>query len=143
LKKQNLQKNEFEAEEKFWNKWFWIGRRQMELVNHSKSLYFSNSTYRKKRKTSCIFTGCPSHWKSRFLKIQWAGQKWLMPVILATQEAEIGKSSLWRPPWANSSWDYTILKIPNTKQSWCSGSSGRTPASQAQALNSNPSTPNK
>jgi hypothetical protein len=51
---------------------------------------------------------------------------WLTPVILATQEADQKDHGL-KPTQANSSRD-PISKIPNTKQGWWSGPSGRAPA---------------
>jgi hypothetical protein len=39
--------------------------------------------------------------------------------------------------WANSSWD-PILKIPNTKKGWWSGSSGKSLSSKHEVLDSNP-----
>jgi hypothetical protein len=54
-----------------------------------------------------------------------AGCGWLTPVILATLEAEIRRIT--KPAQANSSGD-PILKIPNIKKEWQSGSSGTVPA---------------
>jgi hypothetical protein len=45
------------------------------------------------------------------------GRQWLIPVILATEEAEIRRIMVGSQPWANSSQD-PISKIPNTKQGW-------------------------
>jgi hypothetical protein len=54
-----------------------------------------------------------------------AGCGWLTPIILATLEAEIRRFT--KPAQANSSGD-PILKIPNIKKEWQSGSSGTVPA---------------
>jgi hypothetical protein len=61
--------------------------------------------------------------KDNFLKNSvLAGHQWLIPVILATQEAEQEDQNL-KPTRANSLGN-PILKIPNTKKSWWSASSG-------------------
>jgi hypothetical protein len=40
------------------------------------------------------------------LRIGWlAGYWWLMPVTLATQEAEMRRIAVWSQPWPNSLWD--------------------------------------
>jgi hypothetical protein len=52
-----------------------------------------------------------------------------MPVILATQEAQIRWIKIPSQPWANSSKD-PISKILSTKKDWWSGSSGRAPDQQ-------------
>jgi hypothetical protein len=49
---------------------------------------------------------------------------WLTPVILATQEADIRRTTVQSQPQANSSWD-PVLKIPITNKGWWSGSSGK------------------
>jgi hypothetical protein len=51
---------------------------------------------------------------------------WLMPVILDTQEAKIRRMAIQSQPKANNLQDPN-LKIPNTKQGWRTGSSGRVP----------------
>jgi hypothetical protein len=52
---------------------------------------------------------------------------WLTPIILATWETEIKRIMVWSQPRRNSSKTLPLLKIPNTKNSWWSGSSGRAP----------------
>jgi hypothetical protein len=47
--------------------------------------------------------------------------QWLMPVLLATLEAEIRKISVWSQPWGISVQDL-ISKKPITKKLWWSGS---------------------
>jgi hypothetical protein len=67
---------------------------------------------------------------SSFLKpLLIVGHQLLMPVILATQEAEIRKIAIQSQSQANISWG-PILKIPITKKDWPSVSSGRAPAQQ-------------
>jgi hypothetical protein len=51
----------------------------------------------------------------------WA--QWLTPIIPATQDAETRRAGS-RPALTNSSRD-PILKMPNTKKGWRSGSSGK------------------
>jgi hypothetical protein len=48
-----------------------------------------------------------------------AGHRWLTPVILATQEAEIRSLA-----WASSR-EILFSKIPSTKKGWLNDSSGR------------------
>jgi hypothetical protein len=48
-------------------------------------------------------------------------------MILATWEAEIRRIIVQSQPWAKSSGN-PILKIPNRKQGWRNGLSGRAPA---------------
>jgi hypothetical protein len=62
--------------------------------------------------------------------------RWLTPVVLAIQEAEIRRISVQSQPQANK--ETLISKIPNKKQGWGSGSSGK--PSKREALSSNPST---
>jgi hypothetical protein len=47
------------------------------------------------------------------LKSSYVRHQWLMPVILATNEAEIRRITIRSQPWANSS-QGPISKIPNT-----------------------------
>jgi hypothetical protein len=65
-----------------------------------------------------------------------------MPVILATQEAEIRRIAVQRQPWANSSRD-PISKIPNTKQCWRMGQVVEHLPSKREALSSNFTTEDK
>jgi hypothetical protein len=62
---------------------------------------------------------------------------WLMPIILASQEAEIRRIEAQSQPWANSSWD-PISKKPITEKGWWSGSRYRpwvqTPALQKKKV---------
>jgi hypothetical protein len=54
---------------------------------------------------------------------------WLTPVILAIQEAEIRRITVQRDHSSKPAWEIDLVsKIPNTKQSWWSGSSGGAPA---------------
>jgi hypothetical protein len=62
-----------------------------------------------------------------------------MPVILATQEADIRKIVVPSQPRENSS-QALIMKKPITKEDWWSGSSE---PSECEALGSNPSTTKK
>jgi hypothetical protein len=57
-----------------------------------------------------------------------------MPIILATQEAEIRRLVVQSQPW-QIVFETLSQKIPNTKQGWWSGSN--------KALSSNPSTVKK
>jgi hypothetical protein len=59
----------------------------------------------------------------KIFRISLAPAPWLMPAILATQEAEINNLS-WKPTRANSSGD-PILKKHNTKNDWWSVSRWR------------------
>jgi hypothetical protein len=54
---------------------------------------------------------------------------WLTPVILSYSRGRNQEDHCLKPAWADSSQD-PILKIPNTKQDWQSGSSGRVPVEQ-------------
>jgi hypothetical protein len=82
-------------------------------------LYFLNST-----DTKSLFPECSQTREKK--KRNHAGYWWLMPIILATCEADIRRSSVQRQPLANI--QDPILKIPNTKQGWESGSNGKVPA---------------
>jgi hypothetical protein len=53
-----------------------------------------------------------------------AGCWWLTPVIITTKEADIRRIMVQSQPQANSSQD-PILKKPNTKKGWWSGSRNR------------------
>jgi hypothetical protein len=53
--------------------------------------------------------------------------RWLTPIILATQRTEFRRITVPSQPQANS-WQDPILKKPNTKKGWWSGSCGRVPA---------------
>jgi hypothetical protein len=46
-----------------------------------------------------------------------AGYQWLLPVILATQEAEIRRIMVWSQPQGNSSLDPISKKNPSQKKS--------------------------
>jgi hypothetical protein len=65
-------------------------------------------------KTNLGYTARPTLKKTKSV----VGHRWLTPVILATQEAEI---SWFKASWANSSRDL-ISETPNTKMGWWSGS---------------------
>jgi hypothetical protein len=65
-----------------------------------------------------------------------------MPVIPATQKAELRRIEVQSQPQANSPWD-PISKIPIIKKDLCNGSSGKAPASNCEALSSNTSTAKK
>jgi hypothetical protein len=58
------------------------------------------------------------------------------PVILATQEAEIRRITLWSQPRTNSSWD-PISKIPNTIKGWQNGAKKECLPRKREALSSN------
>jgi hypothetical protein len=88
--------------------------------------------------SSLCFPPTSNQWSELVFKKVLGGRCWwLMPVILATQEAEIWKIVVWNQFQANSLQD-PILKIPNTKQGWKNGSGGRTPDYQVWAQTSVP-----
>jgi hypothetical protein len=58
------------------------------------------------------------------LKMYSSRHQGLMPIIIATQEAEIRRITVLNQPRTNSSWD-RISKSPITKWGWWSGSSSR------------------
>jgi hypothetical protein len=49
-----------------------------------------------------------------------SGHQWLLPVILATREAEIRRITVPSQLLVNSSQD-PVSKIPNTKKDWSAG----------------------
>jgi hypothetical protein len=59
---------------------------------------------------------------SRKQRTCWVGCQWLMPVILAIQEAEIRRIVGSKPAWANSLRDLTLKALSQKKLGWCSGS---------------------
>jgi hypothetical protein len=44
-------------------------------------------------------------WKFKIKILKWARHRWLTPIILATQKAEIRRMAIQSQPWANSSRD--------------------------------------
>jgi hypothetical protein len=52
-----------------------------------------------------------------------AGCQWLIPIILATQEAEFRRIMVQSQPWANCSLDSILKKPIKKKKGWWSGSS--------------------
>jgi hypothetical protein len=93
--------------QRMWSVWYW-------LVGIIKACLWL-STWSNFITAMCVWKVF-NYWVQGSIKVQWISRRqWLTPVILATQEAEIRRFTVWSQPQANSSRD-PISKKPNTKK---------------------------